>query len=273
MIGAPPAPAGQLSPDGRWRWDGTRWVPVQSQRTSHRRFWLLATAGCLTLVLLTAAGLGFWGYSLWQGIKNGTVSCLSSNFPRYPGSTLGPWSYDLNESHGTCQAALESNDDVATVASYYQSKLNGGAWQVTLTNDQTNMFTIESASGSAPYGTVQVAAKDPGSETTITLYSGTCLLPGFPAYPRAKFGGETTDPNGYSCHLILLTKDRASAVIAFYKSKLSQGNWQVLSSDSTQVRWQLVEPNKNRYRTVATGSVTVGVSSDERTQITVDSSP
>ena len=245
-------------------------MPVQTQRTSRRRFWLLATAGCLTLVLLTAAGLGFWGYSLWQGIKNGTVSCLSSNFPRYPGSTLGPWSYNLDESHGTCQAALESNDDVATVASYYQSKLNGGAWQVTLTNDQTNMFTIESAGGSAPYGTVQVAAKDPGSETTITLYSGTCLLPGFPVYPHAKFGGETTDPNDYTCKLVLLTKDGASAVIAYYKKALNQGNWLVDSSTSSQVNFRLTDQTGRRIE--ARGTVTVGLSSDERTQITIDSS-
>jgi hypothetical protein len=25
-----PPPAGQLSPDGRWRWDGNQWVPVEA---------------------------------------------------------------------------------------------------------------------------------------------------------------------------------------------------------------------------------------------------
>lgn len=267
MIGAPPAAAGQLSPDGRWRWDGTRWV--QSKRTSRRRFWLLATAGCLTLVVLTVAGLGFWAYSLFQGIKNGTVSCLPSNFPRYPGSTLGPWSYDLNESHGTCQAALESKDDVVTVASYYQGNLNAGPWQVTIANDQTNLFTIESAGGSAPYGTVQVAAKDPGSEIAITLYSGTCLLLGFPVYPQAKFGGQTTDPNGYKCNLVLLTKDGGPAVIAYYKKALNQGNWFVESSTSSTVNFRLGD--RAGHRIIARGTVTVGLSPDERTQITIDS--
>ena len=228
-----------------------------------------AAAGCATIFVLTAMGTGYWIYTVVQGVKSGTTTCLPSNFPRYPGAKFASWSYDLNGPFGVCRAIFDSTDDAITVAAYYKGKLNGGAWQVTISDEHANTVTFESANGSAPYGTVQVVPKDGGAEMTIDLYSAVCLLQGFPTYPRAKYGGQSVGASGYGCHVVFLTNDRASAVIAYYKTQLSRGRWQVTSSDASHIGFRLT----NGKRTEASGTVTVGTSVDERTQITVDSSP
>lgn len=228
-----------------------------------------AAAGCSTLIVLTAAGTGVWIYQLVQGVKSGATSCLPSSFPRYPAAKFASWSYDLNGPFGSCQAVFESTDNVETVALYYQREMNGGAWEVSFNDTNTDTVIFESANGSAPFGTVQVAPKGTGAEITVQMYSAACLLPGFPAYPRAKFGGQSVGASGYGCHVVFLSNDRVPAVIAYYKAELSRGSWQVTASDASQVSFRLM----NGKRTAASGTVTVGTSVDERTQITIDSYP
>jgi len=269
LTGAPPTEPGQLSPDGTWRWDGTRWVPAQPQRPARRRsrVWVWLPVGCLTVLLLTGAGVGYGMYSWVQGFLHGTVTCLPSDFPRYPGAVYADQTYELNGAYpgNTCHVVLESNDDVATVTAFYESKLNTGAWQVTSSGTQSGQVTFQPARSDAPFGTVQVGVSSTHTEITIDTFTSTCLPLNFPNYPGAKFGGmakETAARN--ECHVVLVTNDGVVAVTAFYKSQLNTGRWQVTSSAGNQVGWRLT----NGKRTDASGTVAITVS-DDRTEIDV----
>jgi hypothetical protein len=244
--------------------------------------WVLA--GCLTVVVLAAVGVGYGIYSVVQGFKNGSLTCLPSNFPRYPGAVYAGFSYDLNGAYpgNTCHSVFESNDDVAAVTAFYQSKLNTGAWQVTSSDNQAGSVIFQPAKSAAPFGAVQVAVSNthqPGfsnahTEITIDLYTSTCLPLGFPLYPTAKFGGQNIDRTATTrvCHIVFVSSDSVPTVTAFYKRELNTGNWQVTSSGPGQVSWRLWRLG-TRFKkiTVVSGTVAIAVSG-ERTEIRVDSS-
>jgi hypothetical protein len=249
--------------------------------------WVLA--GCSTVVVLTAAGVGYGIYSFVQGVKHGSITCLPSDFPRYPGAVYARFSYDLNGAYpgNTCDAVFESNDDVAAVTAFYQSKLNTGAWQVTSSGNQAGTVIFQPAKSATPFGAVQVAVSNthqPGfsnahTEITIDLYTSTCLPLGFPMYPEAKFGGQNIDRTATKrfCHIVFVSNHSVAAVTAFYKRELNTGNWQVTSSGTGQVGWRLWRltrgPFGARFQkiTVVSGTVAIAISG-ERTEITVDSS-
>ena len=231
-------------------------------------------AGCSTVVVLTAVGGGFGIYSLVQGVKNGSTTCLPSDFPRYPGAAYAGYTFELNGAYpgNTCHAVFESNDDIATVTAFYQSKLNTGDWQVTPIDNQADRVTFQPAKSDAPFGTVQVAVGNSHTEITIDLYTSTCLPLGFPNYPRAHFGGQNEGQDGTStrngCHVVFVTNDSVATVTAFYRRELNTGNWQVTSSAAGQFAWRL----RSGKRTSASGTVTIAVSGD-RTEIKVDALP
>jgi hypothetical protein len=274
VVGPPQADPGQLSADGRWRWDGTRWVLAQTQLTSHRRSrsWGWVLAGCSTVVVLAAVGGGYGIYTFIQGVKNGSNTCLPSDFPRYPGARYAEFTFELNGAYpgNTCHAVFESNDEVASVTAYYESKLNTGDWQVTPIGSQTDTVTFQPAKSEAPFGTVQVALSNTHTEITIDLFTSTCLPLGFPTYPGAKFGGQNVDVGGGTrgCHILFVSNDSVAAATAFYKRELNTGNWQVTSSAAGQVGFRL----KNGKATDAYGTVTISIG-DDRTQIKVDAYP
>jgi hypothetical protein len=231
--------------------------------------WLVA--GCLTVLLLTVAGVGFGIYTRVQGFLHGTYTCVPSNFPRYPGSAYAEQTYELNGTYpgSTCHVVLESNDDVATVTAFYESKLNTGAWQVNSSATQGGKITFQPAKSAAPFGTVQVAVGNTHTEITIDLFSSTCLPLNFPKYPGAKFGGMTQETGARSgCHVVLATNASAAAVTAFYKSELNSGRWRVTSSAGNQVAWRLT----NGKRTDASGTVRISAN-DQGTEIDVDAYP
>lgn len=129
-----------------WQWDGQRWVPSASQsqrasRGSRRWIWWLA-GGCALLLVIGIAG-GIYGIVyLARSFQGGSLSCLPSDFPRYPGATVtGDYTYvGTNVAPGDsreCQEGLESTDDVATVTDFYVSRLNSGDWKIT-SNDSAN---------------------------------------------------------------------------------------------------------------------------------------
>lgn len=62
-------------------------------------------------------------------MKQGSATCLPSDFPRYPGAAYAGFTFDLNGAYpgNTCHTVFESDDDVATVTAFYQGKLNTGA--------------------------------------------------------------------------------------------------------------------------------------------------
>jgi hypothetical protein len=225
-------------------------------------------AGCSTVIVLTAVGVGYGIYSLVQGVKNGSVTCLPSDFPRYPGATYARFSFDLNGAYpgNTCHAVFESNDDVATVTAFYKSKLNTGAWQVTI-GDQADMVTFQPAKNTAPFGTLQVATTNTHTEITIDLFTSTCLPLNFPIYSGAKFGGQNVvvGEGSSACHVVFVSNGSVAAVTAFYKRELNTGNWQVTSNAADQVKFRL----RNGKATIAYGTVAIAVSG-ERTEINVD---
>ncbi len=231
--------------------------------------WLLA--GCLTVLLVTVAGVGFAIYSRVQGFLHGTYTCVPSDFPRYPGSANAEQTYELNGAYpgSTCHVVLESNDDVATVTAFYESKLSTGAWQVNSSATQGGKVTFQPAKNAAPFGTVQVAVGNTRTEITIDLFTSTCLPLNFPKYPGAKFGGMTKETGAISgCHVVFATNAGVAGVTAFYKSALNSGRWRVTSSSGNQVAWRLT----NGKRTDASGTVWMSAN-DAGTEIDVDAYP
>ncbi len=221
------------------------------------------------MVVLTAAGVGYGIYSFVQGVKNGSNTCLPSDFPRYPGAKYASFTFDLNGTYpgNTCHSVFESNDDVVTITAFYRSKLNTGAWQVAPIIDHSDTVTFQPAKSDAPFGTVQVALGNAHTEITIDLFTSTCLPLNFPMYPGAKFGGQNASVSGvgYACHIVFVSNDRVAAVTAFYDRELNTGNWHVTSSGSGLVGFSL----KNGKRTVASGTVAIALSGD-RAEIMVD---
>ncbi len=251
-----------------------RWVPAQPKQSSRRRsrLWVWVLARCSTVVVLTVGGAGYGIYSFVQGVKNGSNTCLPSDFPRYPGAVYARFSFDVNGVYpgNTCHAVFESNDDVASVTAFYQSKLNTGAWQVTSLGIPADTVTFQPAKSAAPFGTVHVAVSNAQTEITIDLFTSTCLPLNFPMYPGAKFGGQSVDVGGGSnaCHVVFVSNDSVAAITAFYQRELNTGNWQVTSSAPGQVGFRL----KNGKMTVRSGTVGFAVGGD-RTEIRVDVYP
>ena len=70
-----PRPPPQVSPDGKFYWDGTRWVPVQGPAVTRRR------AGCclpiLVVVLLVIVGLT--GGLVWYTHQSCTVGYAATD--------------------------------------------------------------------------------------------------------------------------------------------------------------------------------------------------
>ncbi len=221
------------------------------------------------MVVLTAAGVGYGIYSFVQGVKNGSNTCLPSDFPRYPGAKYASFTFDLNGTYpgNTCHSVFESNDDVVTITAFYRSKLNTGAWQVAPIIDHSDTVTFQPAKSDSPFGTVQVALGNAHTEITIDLFTSTCLPLNFPRYPGAKFGGQNAGQSdvGYSCHIVFVSSDSVSAVTAFYKRELNTGNWHVTSSAAGLVGFSL----KKGKSTLATGTVAIALSGDS-TEVMVD---
>jgi hypothetical protein len=176
-----PNQPGQISPDGRWRWDGAQWVPTGAARpmatTPRRSFawvWWLA-GGCAVLVVIAgiAAVLGLG--SLVSSFQHGGFSCLPSDFPTYPGATVS----SENTYVGTgvpagdtkrCTMTLESNDDVNTVTSWYSSNLDSGDWSAS-SNTPSGTIQFENRSKPSTNGSIELLGHGQQTEIRITLYS------------------------------------------------------------------------------------------------------
>jgi len=177
MATEPPVQSGQLSPDGLWRWDGVQWVPVASgvapappARTSKTWIWWLA-GGCAVLLVLGLIPLGFAVSSIVNGIRNGAFECLPSDFPAYPGATTV--NFNTNFSGGTkrCSIALESDDGVAAVTSFYEQRLSSGDWKVVSSDPSTGEIRFQRVSRPSTSGVIQLLGKGQHSEIDIQLES------------------------------------------------------------------------------------------------------
>jgi len=136
--------------------------------------WWLA-GGCAVVLVLGLAG-GIYGIvSLIRAAQSGSLACLPSDFPKYPGATLtGEYtSFGTNVAPGTsheCEETFDSNDDVATVRDFYTSELSTGDWHVT-SNDTAN-GTINFARLSKPQsiGSVQLLGRGQHATISVKLY-------------------------------------------------------------------------------------------------------
>jgi hypothetical protein len=235
------------------------------RRRSSALGWVLA--GCATVLVLAAVGVGYGAYSYVHGLLT-TRTCLPSNFPRYPGAVPGAWSFELNGAYpgNTCHMAFESNDDVEAVTAFYESNLNSGDWRVTTSGIPAGQISFQPAKEARPFGTVNVAVGKTRTEIAIDLFTSTCLPLGFPMYPGAGFGGQSSQVNGApGCHIVFESNDAVATVTSFYQKKLNSGHWQVTSSAGSKIQFRL----RNGNRTTASGTLNIAVSR-ERTEVTID---
>ena len=173
----PPTSTGQISPDGRWRWDGTQWVPTGQVATTRRPtrwiWWLIGGCAVLVLVAVIAGVLGL--ASLFTNFQRGGLSCLPSGFPAYPGATVT----SENTYYGSglppgdtreCRMTLESADDVSTVTTWYSSHLNSGDWKAS-TDAASGTIRVQNNSKSSTVGNIELLGRGQHTEIRITLDS------------------------------------------------------------------------------------------------------
>ena len=95
-----------------------------------------------------------------------------------------------------------------------------------------------------------------------------CLPSDFPAYPGATYGGASYSLNaptpGNYCRIVLESNDAVGPVDDFYASRLSTGDWKVVSSDAAAGQIAF----KNTKRAGTTGTVSV-VPRNDHSEITV----
>lgn len=135
-----PGQVGQVSPDGRWRWDGTQWLPTgqpgyRPPRPGSRGWPWLVAGGCVWLMVVSVM-LGVVAVHVFQVAQRAYASCLPADFPAYPSAHLIR-SNDYvvgtglpeGDSH-QCAQTLETNDGMATVNRFYASHLDSGDWKL-----------------------------------------------------------------------------------------------------------------------------------------------
>jgi hypothetical protein len=178
----PTVQPGHLSPDGLWRWDGARWVPVAQggaplppPRRSRSWIWWLV-GGCAVVLVLGAIGAGFGIYSLVTRFQSGAFNCLPSDFPNYPGASVVNENarigneFSPGDNH-RCTIVYDSNDDVATVTTYYQSQLSSGDWTIVSSDTANGVISFQRKSRPQTVGTVTLLGRGEHSEIDIQLDS------------------------------------------------------------------------------------------------------
>jgi hypothetical protein len=173
---------GQLSPDGLWRWDGAQWVsttpgfaPTPAPRRSRSWIWWLA-GGCALLLAIGAIGAGVGAFSLVKRFQSGGFSCLPSDFPSYPGASVVSENTRIGNEfspgdNNRCTIAFNSNDDVATVARYYEGQLNSGDWTIVSSDPSSGVIKFQRRSRPQTVGTVTLLGQGQHSQIDIQLDS------------------------------------------------------------------------------------------------------
>ena len=163
-----------------WRWDGQRWVPSGAQMQQVRpasRTWIWWAAGGCALLLLVGIGGVVWGaIALSNAAQHGTLTCLPSDFPSYPGASVsreytyfgtGVTSGDTKE----CQMTLQSSDASSAVHDFYASQLKSGDWTITSDNTQTGVIRFHRVSRAATVGEVLLLGRGQQTQIQIVLDS------------------------------------------------------------------------------------------------------
>lgn len=128
------------------------------------------------LLVIGVIGAGFGVYSLVTRFQHGAFSCLPSDFPSYPGATVG----NENTAFGNefapgdntrCNMVLNSNDGAAAVTSFYQTQLNSGDWTLVSSDASTGVIAFQLKSRPQTVGTVTVLGRGQHSQIDIQLDS------------------------------------------------------------------------------------------------------
>jgi hypothetical protein len=165
-----------------WRWDGARWIAattgaVGAPTTRRSKPWIWWVAGGCALVLVLAIVGGAIGIaSLVNSFQHGGLTCLPSDFPKYPGTTVvnEQTFYGGGVAPGdskSCRMTLDSSDNVATVTAYFRDKLNSGDWKVASYSDSSGQIQFQRVSRPLTVGTVELLGRGSSSEINITLDS------------------------------------------------------------------------------------------------------
>ena len=89
--------------------------------------------GCVVLLLTAVAGVALGGAPVLIRAVFANFNCLPGEFPKYPGSTVMNYTYDLNAGRAgsVCRMTFVTGDSESRVHAFFESKLNTGNWQVT----------------------------------------------------------------------------------------------------------------------------------------------
>lgn len=141
---------------------------MSSPRQSRRWLWWLG-GGLALLLVMTIAG-GVWGVTtLVHRFQSGGLTCLPSDFPRYPGTATMSLAVSVESSPKRCEATFESQDPVTTVEPYYESHLNSGDWAVGSVSHEAGTITFSRRSKATVTGTVRLQELKQGTEISVLL--------------------------------------------------------------------------------------------------------
>lgn len=148
---------------------------VTRPRSSRAWIWWVA-GGCLVLVVIGIAGIVVGGAALFNSLQRGDLTCLPSDFPKYPGATVAGASthFGTNVAPGDsreCQMTLESNDDVSTVTDFYASGLDSGDWTITANDTGNGVIRLSRRSRPATVGEIQLFGRGQHTEIQIRFDS------------------------------------------------------------------------------------------------------
>lgn len=159
------------SPDGRWRWDGVRWVPILTEPSGPRpmatRWVTLIVVGSIAALLLAGTGLAALSSVYSQIGRNfgpgAQSNCLPSEFPRYPGADVAMSFHALS----ICTAGFTTQDSSNDVVAYFEAQLVQYPWRVT--GGSADQVTINFARQDGGRGSGQVSVAQSGNPTQFEV--------------------------------------------------------------------------------------------------------
>jgi hypothetical protein len=128
------------------------------------------------VLVIGAIGAGFGISSLVTKFQHGGFSCLPSNFPTYQGASAVNENAQIGNEfspgdNNRCNMAFDSNDDVATVTTFYEAQLNSGDWTIVSTDSVNGVINFQLKSRPETVGTVTLLGRGQHSEIDIRLDS------------------------------------------------------------------------------------------------------
>ncbi len=164
-----PGPAGQVSPDGLWRWDGQAWMPTGAAARPTQVSRSAARArGIVFVAVLCAVGFIAIVVALASQVYIGAGSCVPADFPTYPGASV---SSEIATTGDTpdCFMVLRTTDSQLTAVQFYRSRLATGDWRVTAVSSSTGTVTFERTSTSQTAGSVSFVAHADSTNIYVRL--------------------------------------------------------------------------------------------------------